>query len=64
MEPLPGDVGDDHIANYLARTKVLKKQGLHIAWVHALTAAPPIGTSIIKAVCGDQTGRVDISGDE
>ncbi|RDH74418.1 hypothetical protein DVS77_31800 [Mycolicibacterium moriokaense] len=64
MAPLPDDVDDDDIANYLVRSKVLKQQGLHIAWVHALTAAPPIGTSVINAVCSDQTGRIDISGDE
>jgi putative ATP-dependent endonuclease of the OLD family len=64
LEPLPEDLADDEIANYLVRSKVLKKQGLHIAWVHALTGAPPIATSVIAAVCGDQTGHIDIAGAE
>ncbi|MBV5247042.1 hypothetical protein KUF57_26300 [Mycolicibacterium sp. PAM1] len=61
MDPLPDDIEDDDIASYLVRGKVLKKQGLHIAWVRALTVAPPIGKSVIEAVCSATTGRVDIA---
>lgn len=60
MDALPDELEDDAIAQYLIRGKVLKKQGLHIAWVRALTIPPPIGSSVIKAICGDQTGKVDI----
>lgn len=61
MEALPDDLQDDDIASYLIRGKVLKKQGLHIAWVRALTVAPPIGAAVIEAICSSTAGRVDIT---
>jgi putative ATP-dependent endonuclease of the OLD family len=63
MDPLPDELDDDDIADYLVRSKVLKRQGLHIAWVQALRAAPPIGTAVIEAICGDQPGQIDIAGE-
>lgn len=64
MSELPDTVGNDDIADYLIRSKVVKKQGLHTAWALALTAVPPLGSAVIEAICSDQTGRVDIPGHE
>jgi hypothetical protein len=60
MPPLPDDLDDEDIAAHLIASKILKKQGLHVGWVHALTRQPPIARAAIEALCGDVLGRVDI----
>lgn len=60
MPSLPAGMADDDIAEHLIGKKIVKKQGLVGAWVHALTKQPPIARSVIEAACGDQLGRVDL----
>lgn len=60
MPPLPTDLEDTDVASHLIASKILKKQGLHLGWVHALTKQPPIARKVIEALCGDELGRVDI----
>lgn len=60
MPALPDGMVDDDIAEFLITKKIIKKQGLVAAWVHALTHRPPIARSVIETVCGDSLGRIDI----
>jgi putative ATP-dependent endonuclease of OLD family len=63
MPPLPEGMDDADIADHLVTSKALKKQGLHVAWVYALTNQPPIACRAIAALCGDELGQVDVEGE-
>lgn len=60
MPPLPDEIEDEGVAEYLINSKTLKKQGLHVAWVYALEKQPPLARRVIAAVCGESLGRVNI----
>ena len=60
MPELPDHLADDDIGEHLISSKVVKKQGLVAAWVHALTKQPPIARSAIEAACGATLGRIEI----
>ena len=60
MPSLPDGMVDDDIAEHLITKKIIKKQGLGAAWVHALTRQPPIARSVIETLSSDSLGRIDI----
>ncbi|QOT23068.1 hypothetical protein [Paenarthrobacter sp. YJN-D] len=60
MPTLPSEVADNRVADYLISQKILKKQGLHVAWVHGLEEPAPIARAVVEAICGDTLGRIDI----
>lgn len=60
LDPLPDETLDDEIADQLIRGKVLKKQGIHVAWAYALAEPPPLAQAVIEAICNDGNGRLDI----
>jgi putative ATP-dependent endonuclease of OLD family len=61
MPPLPPGIADVDISKHLIDSKILKKQGLHVAWVRALKKTPPIAKGVIEAACSDSLGRVDVA---
>jgi hypothetical protein len=58
---IPSGATDDELYEFLVTSrKTIKKQGLHKDWVRALTKQPPIASAALRAVVGDDLGRIDI----
>lgn len=51
---------DDQLAGHLIDNKLLKKPGVHLAWVQAVRERPSIATNAIRLICSDELGQLDV----